>query len=36
LGLAIANDIAKGHGGMLHLSKSKALGGLRVDMMIAR
>lgn len=36
LGLSIASDIALGHGGALRLSQSEALGGLRVDLIIAR
>ncbi|WP_253261324.1 MULTISPECIES: ATP-binding protein [unclassified Roseobacter] len=36
LGLAIANDIARSHGGTLRLSRSDALGGLRVDLVLAR
>jgi two-component system osmolarity sensor histidine kinase EnvZ len=36
LGLAIAADVARQHGGSLRLSDSKALGGLRVDLMLAR
>jgi two-component system, OmpR family, osmolarity sensor histidine kinase EnvZ len=36
LGLAIANDIAKRHGGTLRLGDSKALGGLRVDLVLPR
>lgn len=36
LGLAIAADITRGHGGMLRLGESDRLGGLCVDMVIAR
>ena len=36
LGLAIANDIARQHGGALRLGESKALGGLQVDLILAR
>jgi two-component system osmolarity sensor histidine kinase EnvZ len=36
LGLAIAADIARSHGGSLRLSESEALGGLRADLVIAR
>ncbi|MFO7921400.1 MAG: ATP-binding protein [Nioella sp.] len=36
LGLAIANDIARGHGGTMRLSQSEDLGGLRVDFVLAR
>jgi two-component system osmolarity sensor histidine kinase EnvZ len=36
LGLSIASDIALSHGGALRLSESEALGGLRVDLVIAR
>ncbi|MCC1492634.1 ATP-binding protein [Cognatishimia sp. F0-27] len=36
LGLAIAADIARSHGGLLRLGESEALGGLRVDIVIAR
>jgi two-component system osmolarity sensor histidine kinase EnvZ len=36
LGLAIANDIAKRHGGSLHLGDSAAMGGLRVDLVLPR
>ena len=36
LGLAIANDIARGHGGTMRLSQSADLGGLRVDLVLAR
>ena len=34
LGLAIAADIARAHGGVLRLSESTALGGLRADIVI--
>ena len=36
LGLSIASDIARSHGGTLRLGKSEALGGLRADLLIAR
>lgn len=36
LGLAIASDIARKHGGTLHLSKSDTLGGLCADLFLAR
>ncbi|WP_299827915.1 ATP-binding protein [uncultured Roseobacter sp.] len=36
LGLAIATDIARAHGGVLRLSSSARLGGLRADIVIAR
>ncbi|WP_299409381.1 ATP-binding protein [uncultured Roseobacter sp.] len=36
LGLAIATDIARAHGGVLRLSSSVRLGGLRADIVIAR
>ena len=36
LGLAIATDIARAHGGVLRLGQSDALGGLRADIVIAR
>lgn len=36
LGLAIANDIAKRHGGSLRLGDSETLGGLRVDLVLPR
>ena len=36
LGLAIANDIARRHGGSLRLDESERLGGLRVDLIIPR
>lgn len=36
LGLAIATDIARAHGGVLRLGKSERLGGLRADIVIAR
>ncbi|WP_323768548.1 ATP-binding protein [Antarctobacter sp.] len=35
LGLAIAADIARAHGGVLRLGESEALGGLRADIVIA-
>ncbi|WP_305972514.1 MULTISPECIES: ATP-binding protein [unclassified Mameliella] len=35
LGLAIAADIARAHGGVLRLGESKSLGGLRADIVIA-
>jgi two-component system, OmpR family, osmolarity sensor histidine kinase EnvZ len=36
LGLAIASDIARQHGGILRLGDSTRLGGLRADLVIAR
>jgi len=36
LGLAIARDIARRHGGALHLGTSKDLGGLRAELVLAR
>jgi two-component system osmolarity sensor histidine kinase EnvZ len=36
LGLAIASDIARAHGGVLRLGESARLGGLRADIVIAR
>ncbi len=36
LGLAIASDIARAHGGVLRLGRSGALGGLQADIVIAR
>lgn len=36
LGLSIASDIALSHGGALRLAESEALGGLRVELVIAR
>ncbi|MGR3482398.1 ATP-binding protein [Salipiger marinus] len=36
LGLAIAADIARAHGGVLRLGSSDTLGGLRADVVIAR
>ncbi len=36
LGLAIATDIARAHGGALRLGESSRLGGLRADIVIAR
>lgn len=36
LGLAIANDTARAHGGMLRLGDSEKLGGLRADIVIGR
>jgi two-component system, OmpR family, osmolarity sensor histidine kinase EnvZ len=36
LGLSIANDIARGHGGSIRLGTSESLGGLRVDLILAR
>ena len=36
LGLAITSDIARGHGGLLRLDHSDALGGLRADLVLAR
>ncbi|MGX9354020.1 ATP-binding protein [Roseobacteraceae bacterium S113] len=36
LGLAIASDIARGHGGMLRLGESLSLGGLAADIVLGR
>jgi two-component system osmolarity sensor histidine kinase EnvZ len=36
LGLAIATDIARAHGGVLRLGESQRLGGLRADIVVAR
>ncbi|TCM78342.1 ATP-binding protein [Rhodovulum steppense] len=36
LGLAIASDIARGHGGELRLGQSARLGGLRAELVLAR
>lgn len=36
LGLAIATDIARSHGGVLRLGESERLGGLRADIVMAR
>lgn len=36
LGLAIAADVARAHGGTLRLGESEALGGLRADLILAR
>ena len=36
LGLAIASDVARRHGGALRLGASEALGGLRADLVLAR
>ena len=36
LGLAIVNDVARAHGGVLRLGKSDRLGGLRADIVIGR
>ncbi|GAA6202492.1 ATP-binding protein [Aquicoccus sp. SU-CL01552] len=36
LGLAIAKDVARAHGGALRLDQSEALGGLRADIVIGR
>jgi two-component system osmolarity sensor histidine kinase EnvZ len=36
LGLAITTDVARAHGGVLRLSESAKLGGLRADIVIAR
>ncbi|QBF32112.1 ATP-binding protein [Thalassococcus sp. S3] len=36
LGLAIAHDIARSHGGSLRLAEAEGLGGLRVDLILAR
>ncbi len=36
LGLSIATDVARAHGGMLRLAESSTLGGLRADIVIGR
>ncbi|WP_193141130.1 MULTISPECIES: ATP-binding protein [unclassified Meridianimarinicoccus] len=36
LGLAIASDIARRHGGRLHLGRSARLGGLQAELIVAR
>lgn len=36
LGLSIASDVARSHGGVLRLGQSEALGGLRAEFVIAR
>ena len=36
LGLAIVNDVARAHGGVLRLGRSDRLGGLRADIVIGR
>ncbi|MGR3315478.1 MAG: ATP-binding protein, partial [Roseovarius indicus] len=36
LGLSIATDIARAHGGMLRLGESERLGGLRAELVIGR
>ena len=36
LGLSIAADVARAHGGMLRLGESAALGGLQADLVLAR
>lgn len=36
LGLSIANDIMRAHGGSLRLSQSEAMGGLQVDMIFSK
>ena len=36
LGLSIAHDIARSHGGTLRLGKSEALGGLKAELVLAR
>ena len=36
LGLAIASDIARSHGGLLRLGRSAGLGGLRAELVLAR
>lgn len=36
LGLAIASDIARSHGGTLRLSQSETLGGLKAELVLAR
>ena len=36
LGLSIAADVARSHGGGLYLGESDALGGLKADLVLAR
>ncbi|WP_208354362.1 ATP-binding protein [Pseudaestuariivita rosea] len=36
LGLSIANDVARAHGGTLRLGESQELGGLKADLVLAR
>ena len=36
LGLAIATDIARSHGGVLRLGESEAMGGLKAELVLAR
>jgi len=36
LGLSIALDVARAHGGSLRLGESETLGGLKVDLVLAR
>jgi two-component system osmolarity sensor histidine kinase EnvZ len=36
LGLSIAADIARSHGGVLRLGESEGLGGLRAELVLAR
>jgi two-component system osmolarity sensor histidine kinase EnvZ len=36
LGLSIAADIARSHGGELRLGRSEALGGLKAELLLAR
>ena len=36
LGLAIVNDVARNHGGVLRLSSGERFGGLRAEIVIAR
>jgi two-component system osmolarity sensor histidine kinase EnvZ len=36
LGLSIAADIARSHGGTLRLGESAALGGLKAELVLAR
>ena len=36
LGLAIAQDVARQHGGVLRLDRSEGMGGLRADLVLAR
>lgn len=36
LGLAIVNDIARSHGGVLRLGESEAMGGLQAELVLAR
>jgi two-component system osmolarity sensor histidine kinase EnvZ len=36
LGLSIVADIARSHGGVLRLGESKAMGGLKAELVLAR